>query len=129
MYNDDLHILLKVGTYGPCVIVQKPYTAVYRLHGGNTIRNLKAIADGILELACLEHQGQYPGGSERRRERYAIIGGRAATWAVRYCWPGGQRKLALRLLLGTAPMVFAAAWNKSLRYFRKPPQPIILPEQ
>ena len=36
--------------------------------------------------------------------------------------------LAIHLLLGTAPMVLAALVKKFLRYFTKPPQPIILPE-
>jgi hypothetical protein len=127
-HNDDLHILLKLGTYGPCVAIQKPYTFAYRLHEANSIRNVKAIADGMLELARLERQGQYSGGSKRRRDRYAVIGGRASTWAVRYCWRGGQRKLAFRLILGTAPMVAAAVWKKFLRYFHKGPELIVLPE-
>jgi glycosyltransferase involved in cell wall biosynthesis len=125
-HNDDLYFVLKTGVYGPCLALQKPYTVAYRLHEDNSIRNVKAIADGILRLAWLEHQGQYPGGSNRRWDRYAIIGGRASTWAYRYCWRGGERKLALRLLLGTAPMVFAAVCKKIARLFRKPAQPIIL---
>ncbi len=128
-HNDGLHILLKVGTYGPFILVQRPYMVAYRQHAGNTIRDVKAIADGMLALARLERQGQYPGGSKRQWDRYAIIGGRASTWAVRFCWRGGQRKLALRLLFGTAPMIFAAVWKKCSRYIRKPAQPIVLPER
>jgi glycosyltransferase involved in cell wall biosynthesis len=128
-HNEDLNTMLMVGTYGPCIVVQKPHTVAYRLHEENSIRNVKAIADGMLLLARSERLGQYPGGSERRSDRYAVIGGRASTWALRYCWRGGQRKLALQLLFGTAPMVFAAVWKKSLRYLRKPAQPIALPEE
>jgi glycosyltransferase involved in cell wall biosynthesis len=128
-YNDDLNTMLMVGTYGPCIVVQKPYTVAYRLHEGNSIRNIKAVTDGMLLLARSERLGQYPGGSERRLDRYAVIGGRASNWALKYCWRGGHRKLALRLLLGTAPMVFAAVWKKFLRCLRKPAQPIVLPER
>jgi len=127
-HMDGFNLILKVGTYGPCIVVQKPYTVAYRQHEANSIRNLRAIADGILVLARSEHQGQYPGGSERRWGRYAFIGGIASTWAIKSCWRGGHRKLALRLLLGTAPMVFAAVWKKFLTYLRKPTQPIVLPE-
>ncbi|MGB8495406.1 MAG: glycosyltransferase [Candidatus Acidiferrum sp.] len=126
-HNEDMNLFLKAGTHSPCIIIQKPATSAYRIHGENSIQSVKAIADGILELARLERQGKYPGGKERRWDRYAIIGGRASTWAIRYNWRRGQRKEALQLLLGTAPMVFAAAWKKMLRYFRKPIEPIVLP--
>jgi hypothetical protein len=90
---------------------------------------VEAIADGILRLARAERLGQYPGGSERRSDRLALIGGRASNWAFRHCWRGRQRKLALRLLLGTAPMVFAAVWKRLVRYTRRPTPPIVLPER
>jgi glycosyltransferase involved in cell wall biosynthesis len=127
-YNDDLNMMLKVGTRGPCVVIQKPFTVGYRQHEGNSIRRVKGIADGLLLLARAERLGQYPGGRERRSDRYALIGGRSSTWALRSCWRGGQRKLALRLLAGTAPMVLAAVWKRCVRYMRKPTQSIILPE-
>jgi hypothetical protein len=126
---DDVNLLLKVGTYGPCIVVQKPCTFLYRLHETQGIRNPRSIATGILALAGLENQGRYPGGRERRGARYAVIGGLAAKYAVSYCWRGRQRRLALRLLLGTAPMIFAAVWKRFLRFLRKPTQPIVLAEQ
>jgi glycosyltransferase involved in cell wall biosynthesis len=125
---DDFNLILKTGTYGPCMVVEKPDTIAHRRHEANTVRNLKAIVDGILALVRAEHQGQYPGGSKRRWARYAHVGGVASTYAVRYCWRGGQRKLALRLLLGSAPMVFAAVCKKFLASFRKPTRPIVLSE-
>lgn len=125
---DSFNLILKVGTYGPCIFVRKPYTVAYRQHATNTLRNLKAIADGILVLARSERQGEYPGGSKGRRGRYAFIGGIAFAWAIKYCLRGGQIKLAIRLLLGTAPMVSVAIWKKFSNYFRKPTQPVILPE-
>jgi glycosyltransferase involved in cell wall biosynthesis len=125
---DGFNLILKVGTYGPCVFVRKPYTVAYRQHASNTLRNLRAIADGILVLVRSEHQGEYPGGSKGRRGRYAFIGGIASTWAIKYCWRGGQIKLGMRLLLGSAPMVFVAVWKKFSNYLRKPIQPIVLPE-
>ena len=127
-HNDDMNLLLRLGTESPCIVIRKPSSFAYRLHSENSVKNVKAIADGLIELARLERQGHYPGGRERRSERYAIIGGRASTWALRYCWRGGQKKLALRLLLKTAPMIFAALWNKALRYFSKPAAPVVLPE-
>lgn len=127
-HGDDTNLLLKVGTYGPCIVIDKPCTSAYRQHGKNSTKNLKAIADAILRLADTERHGGFGGGSERRPERYAYIGGRAASWAFNYCWRGGQRKLALQLLGRTAPMVATAMWKKIRRKFGALPEPIVVTE-
>jgi glycosyltransferase involved in cell wall biosynthesis len=123
---DSLNLILKVATYEPCIVVQQPCTVAYRHHETNAIRSLEPIADGILVLARSEHQGQYPGGSRRRRDRYACIGGVALSWAVGHCLRAGSWKLALRLLRGTAPMGLAAVWKKVLTRLRQPTQTIVL---
>jgi glycosyltransferase involved in cell wall biosynthesis len=124
---DDFNLILKLGTFGPCVVVTKPYTVAYREHAASTQRNVEAVADGIRRLTWFENQGRYPGGKERRWARYATLGGFSANWAFRRCWQGGHRRLAVRLLLATSPMVCAAVWKRLLRPFRKPAQPITLP--
>ncbi len=82
---DSLNLILKVGTSSPCVIVQQPNTVAYRHHETNAIRSLAPIAEGILVLARSEGQGEYPGGKERRQDRYACIGAIALSWAIGYC--------------------------------------------
>lgn len=126
---DSLNLILKIATYGPCIVVQQPYTVAYRHHETNAIRSLEPIAEGILVLARSERQGQYPGGRKRRRERYACIGSVSLGWAINYCLRGGRWKLAFRLLLGTAPMGLAAIWKKALSKMRKPTQSIGLSER
>ena len=128
-YGDSVDLLLKIATYGPCIIIQEPCTFARRKHEENSIWQVGPHAGGILSVARLERQAQYPGGNQRRWDRYALIGGVASTWALQYCWRRKQRALAFRLLFGTAPMVLAAVLKKSLRYFRKPPQPIVLPQE
>ena len=123
---DSLNLILKVGTYGPCMVVQHPYTVAYRHHEANSIRSLRPIADGILVLARSEFQGRYPGGTKRRRDRYACIGAIALSWAINYCLRGRSWKLAFRLLWGTAPMGLAAVWKKALTRRRKRVQPLVL---
>lgn len=128
-YGDTFDLLLRIGTYGPCVFIQKPRTFAYRVHPENSIKQIKNHAGGMLSLVQEERAGHYAGGSSRRWDRYAIIGGTSSNWAWKYCWRGKQRKLALKLLMGTAPMVAAALVKKALRYFRKSPQPAVLPEK
>src|SRR5579864_8782520 len=117
---DSLNLILKVATYGPCIVVQQPWTVGYRHHESNAIRSLGPIVDGILVLAQSERQGEYPGGPVRRRERYACIGGVAVSWAIGHCWRGGRWRLGLRLLWGTAAMGLAAVWKKLLSRIRRP---------
>jgi glycosyltransferase involved in cell wall biosynthesis len=126
--NDDLYLMLKVGTYGPCFVMQGTYTVAYRQHPGNTIKNVKGIATSMFPIIQAERNGEYPGGRERRMARYAIIGGRTGNWAYRYCWRGGQKKLALRLLWKTAPMIAAAMWIRLSRSLQRPTPSIVLNE-
>jgi len=125
---DSLNLILKVCTHGPCIVVREPFTVAYRHHESNAIRGLEPIAEGILVLARTERQGLYPGGAARRRERYGLIGAIAFSWSLAYCLRSGRVKLALRLLFGTAPMIFAGLTRKFSGLFRPRSQPIILSE-
>lgn len=124
---DDVDFLLKAGTYGPCIIVLKPYTIAYREWPTSSSMNVVWGAEGLLRLVQFENMGLFPGGRARRRARRAVLGGISANWALRHCWQRGQRKAALRLLFGTAPMICVALSKKFSRTFRKRAQPIVLP--
>jgi glycosyltransferase involved in cell wall biosynthesis len=124
---DDFNLILKVGTYGPCMVVEKPFTVAYRAHEANSIRSVQSIVNGICGLIDLERSGKYPGGVERKLERYAFIGGIASLW-VKYAWKGGQRKLALKLMKKSAPMLAATLYRKSLRVFHHA-APIVLSDE
>jgi hypothetical protein len=126
-HMDDFNFMLRAGTYTPFILVQKPFTIAYREHRTNSHWDFAATADGIMEMVRSEREEKYPGGKARRSARYACIGGLSAAFAIRYCWRGGSRKQALRLLLRTSPMILAAIQNKLLRRFRNPTQPTILP--
>ena len=118
-YGDGFDFLIKIGTEGPCIIIRKPYTVLYRLHAANSIRSLRQHAEGMRGLARTERAGAYPGGSERRLDRYAFIGGISASWVYYYLLPAREYKAALRLLWGTAPMVISAVLKRALRPFRR----------
>jgi glycosyltransferase involved in cell wall biosynthesis len=124
-YCDDNSLLLKVGARGQCILIESPCTSGYRQHGENSTKNAEAFAIGLMRLADSERQGVF-GGKERKADRYAYIGGRAAAWAFYYCWKAGHRKLALKLLSETAPMVSMAVLRKFLRTFRHSAEPIVL---
>jgi glycosyltransferase involved in cell wall biosynthesis len=128
-WGDITDFVLRLGTHGPFIIIRSPHTAAYRIHETNSTKSARAHAHGLLELAGNERQGLYPGGRRRRWDRYALLGGISAHWAVSYCWRAGERKAAVRLLFGTAPMVFAAVVKRFLRLFQEPTPLIVLPEE
>lgn len=128
-WGDITDFVLKLATHGPFLLIRAPLTAGYRIHDANSTKSLRSHADGLLGVVRAERQGLYPGGSQRRWDRYALIGGISAQWAVSYCWRGGERKAALRLLFGAAPMVFAAVVKRLLRPFQKPAATIVLREE
>jgi glycosyltransferase involved in cell wall biosynthesis len=113
---DDFNLVLKVGTYGPCAIVKAPPTVAYRSHSSNSIRGVESMVNGISSVIAAERAGLYPGGRKRRFSRYACIGGIAQLW-VRTAWRNRQYRLAIRLLLESAPMVAAAGCKKVLSRF------------
>ncbi len=126
--GDDFNLILKLSTYSPCIVVQKPFTVVKRVHSGSISRNLAATADDMLTIVRFEREGIYPGGKQRRKDRQACIGSLSSAYAMRYCWRGGERKTALRLLYGASPMVLAAIQRKISKPFRHAVQPIVLPD-
>lgn len=119
---DDTHLLLKLSSYGPCIVINRPATTFYRIHRDNSTKNLSAVVNGLLRVAEAQRRGEYSDGTKVR----AYIGGRAASFAYRICWRSGHRKLALRLLTRTAPLIAAALWNNATRIFRKTAPPIVL---
>ncbi len=124
-YSDDNNLMLKLGTYSPFIYINRPRTALYRMHSGNSIRNLKATADGLVRLAEAARRGEYRGGQQVR----TFIGRRTAAYAYGRCWRSGARGLAVKLVLQTAPLVMAALWNAAKRNLKKGPQPVLVPAE
>ena len=125
---DSLNLILKVGTYSPCILVTQPNTVAYRRHEGNTIRQLRPIAQGIHILARTERAGQYPGGSKRRMERKALIGSISLSWSIAHCLRRGRAVLAFGLLIDTFPMVLSAFAKKLRTRFQKHSVETVLPD-
>jgi len=105
---EDHNLLLRAGTYGPCIIVKRPITVAYRVHEVNYVRNIDAMVKGTLSLVRAESRGQFPGGLSRKFSRYAYIGSKIYFWtwkALKFHRLG----LASRLLISGGLMMVAAA--------------------
>ena len=125
---DSLNLILKVGTYSPCILVTQPDTVAYRRHEGNTIRQLKPIAQGIQVLTRSERAGQYPGGIERGMERRALIGSISLSWSIAHCLRRGRAVLAFGLLIDTFPMVLSAFAKKLRTHFQRHSVETVIPD-
>ena len=123
---EDYHMMLRTGTYGPCVIVKQPTTILYRRHATNSLHNIEASVRGVFSLINSEHRGDYPGGRSRRFARYARIGGSAYEWIWK-AWANHLPGLAFRLLISSSPMIMAAALRKLWFLFNRTTTPVILP--
>jgi glycosyltransferase involved in cell wall biosynthesis len=109
---EDIDFLLKAGIYGPVAILEQPPTIAYRLHGDNLTVNIPStIHDGILQILRSERKGIYPGGSSRRFERYAFIGGSVFHWSKKAIL-NGSPLLGLHLLISGFPMVVSGVCRK-----------------
>jgi len=111
----DIDFLLKAGIYGPVAILEHPPTVAYRIHGENLTFNISStIHQGLLRIIRSERKGIYPGGSSRRFERYAFIGGSVFHWSKK-AMLNRSPMLALHLILAGLPMLVASGFRKLLR--------------
>jgi glycosyltransferase involved in cell wall biosynthesis len=122
---DDFNLVLKAGTQSPCVVLLEPTTVAYRTHETNSIRDPGAMVNGILSLIASEKRGDYPGGSERKWDRYACIGGISQLW-VKRSLQARKPGQAWRVFVHSAPMLAAAIYRKiRLKFSKKTPAMII----
>jgi len=111
---DDFHLCLRAGTSSPCVVIRKPVTVAYRLHGRN--RHLEGAANvrAILSLVKSEREGLYPGELKRRRDRYRWIGSIGLYW-IRRWMRGGRVDLVFPLVARAFPMLVTATLHRIAR--------------
>lgn len=115
----DLDFLLKAGIYGPVIKLEQPPTVAYRIHRNNLSVNISStIHHGILRIIRLEKMGFYPGGSSRRFERYAFIGGSVFHWSKK-AFLDKKMALALQLLISGFPMLIASVFRKLFLIFHR----------
>jgi glycosyltransferase involved in cell wall biosynthesis len=116
-YGSDHDFLLRVGCHGPAVLLERPPAVAYRVHPGNSVRNIRRVVDGILRLIAAERRGSYPGGWKRSLDRRAAIGYDALWWGRR-ALRCGLRWLGAKLILAGFDMImirFLRRWQIAFR--------------
>lgn len=113
----DFDFILRVGTYGPAIVVLEPRLFGYRFHSSNSVRDIGRISTAICGLIDAEKAGIYPGGSARKMDRHKILGGTAAHWMAK-ALVAGELKEGIKLLWKSYPMIAISLFNKITRHFK-----------
>ncbi|HXO61015.1 MAG TPA: glycosyltransferase [Candidatus Acidoferrales bacterium] len=108
---DDLDIMMKLGVSGRCVQILSPASTCYRVHEGNTVRQVSSFVPAMLTLIKKEKAGEYPGGARFRYKRYAFLGGPISFW-IKRCLRARLYANANSLVIKGWVMAFAAAMRR-----------------
>jgi hypothetical protein len=71
--GEDHDLILRMGTVPGFVRILTPVTLAWRRHRASETGDFAGSVSGAMRLLAREKSGVYPGGSERSRERYAIL--------------------------------------------------------
>jgi glycosyltransferase involved in cell wall biosynthesis len=71
---EDHDLCFRVGSASGFVRVRSPITLMYRRHDKSTATLLPAACAGAIAILTREAEGRYPGGRERRRQRWQLLG-------------------------------------------------------
>jgi glycosyltransferase involved in cell wall biosynthesis len=114
---DGHDLYAKLGYSGNAILVLRPYTMLYRMHEANSIRTIAPYARAARLLIDRERSGQYPGGQDKRFQRYSRHGG-TIFFCVRRLYGAGLYRDAFRLAGSGIPMILAAIISKCLFLFK-----------
>jgi len=94
-------------------MITLPRTVLYRVHSANSIHRVAPFLRMAHLLIDKERAGEYPGGRERRFQRYAWFGGMVTFWTKRALRAHLYRD-ALKLVADGWAMILAAVVRRSV---------------
>lgn len=109
---DGHDLYSKMGYSGRALLLLSPDMMLYRMHGANSINDARSYAVAGHAYIRRERNGLFPGGPERKFDRYARHGG-VVTFCARRLWRIGAYSNAVGLLLDGWAMVLAAILRKA----------------
>lgn len=110
---DDLDLAAKLGYCGKTLLVYSPFTGLYRMHAGNSVRFIPPFLRSARLILDRERAGLYPGGEGKQFERYAFHGGMVFFWTRKALRVGLYRD-ALELAGRGWAMTMAAVLRRSI---------------
>ena len=119
---EDVDLLWRLGVVGSVIQITEPVTTFHRSHAGQSIRQTEGMLEAISRLAEKERTGRYPGGTSRRLERRAAIGGVVFHW-TRLALRKRSFRQAMRFVVANRTFVRAAIVVR-LRHRFRPDRPL-----
>jgi glycosyltransferase involved in cell wall biosynthesis len=108
---EDHDLILQMGTLPGFVRILAPVTLGWRRHRASETANFASSVSGVKRLLAREKLGAYPGGSERSRERRAILARHTRPTALA-CLQNGEFKQGWQLYR------LICAWNIVLGHWK-----------
>jgi len=124
-HMDMYDLVLRLGVYGSCVVVNRPPVVAYRVHETSFSCSLEVRAEYVSLLLEAERNGQYPGGRTRRFDRYACIGG-ISWYECKLALKQGRPREAFKILISSSPMIASGALRKLWSRLRGACRPVRL---
>jgi hypothetical protein len=103
----DQDVVFRLSDVGPVVHVLSPPTTLHRAHPAQSINRVGPFLDVLHQMLRNERAGEYPGGADRRFDRFALFGGLVLYWARR-AFKAGLYGEATRLLMAGRTVAAAA---------------------
>ena len=109
--GEDHDLIVRMGTLPGFVRILAPVTLAWRRHPASETGDFASSVSGAMRLLAREKSGVYPGGTERSRERYAILTRHTRPTALT-CLKNGEFKQAWQLYRLTC------GWNIVLGHWK-----------
>jgi glycosyltransferase involved in cell wall biosynthesis len=104
--GEDTDLQLKMLYDKSALHILAPPTAYYRMHDGNTMKQVRRFTEGLQKVMRNAKAGAYSGTQRRKREAYSLLGGEVWFW-VRRAGQVGEYKLAAQLFFYGFMMIAA----------------------
>lgn len=122
---NDYRLILRAGTYGPCVIITHPITLAYRHHETQSSKNIAKMCQAVLHLIDLARRRKCSNGDLRLLDTYAYLGGVVIEWSG-IAFTVSLHGTALRILIKGWPMLSMAMLRKFMHLFNGQTMPVII---
>jgi len=117
LVHEDFHFLLKVGTFGPAVIILEPKLYGYRTHNQNSVKDIPRVLNSILVLIKEFKTDEKLKYNLKKYGKFLIIGGTSYYW-IKKALKNGIIIDSMKLLLKSFPMILLSFVNKIFQIFR-----------
>jgi glycosyltransferase involved in cell wall biosynthesis len=118
LVHEDFHFLLKVGTFGPAVIILEPKLYGYRTHNQNSVKDIPRVLNSILVLIKEFKTDEKLKYNLKKYGKFLIIGGTSYYW-IKKALKNGIIIDSMKLLLKSFPMILLSFLNKIFQIFGK----------